>query len=282
MRIVFSSLSTLIDPLRLSYGAVRPALLALERRAIPLVLCSYRTLEELQDICQQWHLHHPLVVEGGSAVYVPLDYFPASVFDQRWQIRDGWRVLVCGELRPRLKPILHHLRTQLQADLISFADWTASELALTLGIPLAAAEKAQHRLYSEVFSYSGDPERLRAALAAAPPLGFPLRVQRLPVPFPPHYWLLNAHHGQGIPMLLQCYRQHLGHVLSFGVGWDPQDQGFLPWMDQAVILPGEHEEMLRQSLWPKAELPPPEGWNEAVLQWLEATDPQDEREEEGI
>ncbi len=279
MRIVFSSLSSLIDPLRLSYGAVRPALRALERRSIPLVLWSNRTLEELEEICQQWSLHHPLVVEGGSAVYVPADYFPASVLDARWQVQGSWRVLICGELRSRLKGVMQHLRTQLHRDLISLSAWTPQELAVTLGVSVAAAEKAQHRLYSEVFAFDGDPAALEEAVHRAPPLAYPLVVYPLPPPFPPHHWLLTAHHGQGIPTLLQCYRQHLGQVLSFGVGWDPQDRGFLPWMDQAVILPGEHEEHLRQSLWPRGDLPPPEGWNEAVLQWLEATDPQDKDED---
>jgi len=220
-----------------------------------------------------------LVVEGGSAVCVPLDYFPASVLDSRWQVQDPWRVFVCGELRSQLKPVMQHLRSQLQCDLIGWSSWKAQELAMTLGVTATAAEKSQHRLYSEVFAFTGDTDALRRALHSAPTLAYPLVVHPLPAPFPPHHWLLASHCGQGIPALLQCYRQHIGHVLSFGVGWDPQDSGFLPWMDQAVILPGEHGESLGQSLWPRGDLPPPEGWNEVILQWLEATDPQDEDED---
>ncbi|GAB4210585.1 MAG: hypothetical protein OHK0012_01230 [Synechococcales cyanobacterium] len=279
MRIVFSSFSSLVDLLRLSFGAVRPALRALERRSIPLILWSGRTLGEILATNEPWFGQQPLVVEGGSALYVPEDYFPSSVFDSHWQPANGFHVYVCGVRREALKPVLQHLRHRLQADLVCFSDWTAAELAIMLGIPIEAAEQAQQRQFSEVFQYQGDPDHLRQALLDAPVLTFPVQVEALPAPLPAHHWLLTAHNQRAIPTLLQCYQQHVGAVVSLGIGWHPQDLGFLPWMDQAVILPSPQEAVLWQqpgSRWTKGDLPAPEGWNEAVLTWLEATDQPEE------
>lgn len=166
MRLVLTSLDgSLLDLESNSYGAARQALAALERRSIPLVLYSLRTRAQLEHVRRQLRLEHPFICEDGSAVYVPEHYFPAGILDEQWQHRPPYYVYALGLPYSRLRSILQQVRQDFHLDLIGFGDWTASELAAATGIPLEEAERAQQREYSEIFSYSGDPETLREAFA---------------------------------------------------------------------------------------------------------------------
>jgi len=166
MRLVLTSLDgSLLDLEFNSYGAARQALAALERRSIPLVLYSLRTRAQLEHVRRQLRLEHPFICEDGSAVYVPEHYFPAGILDEQWQHRPPYYVYALGLPYSRLRSILQQVRQDFHLDLIGFGDWTASELAAATGIPLEEAERAQQREYSEIFSYSGDPETLREAFA---------------------------------------------------------------------------------------------------------------------
>ncbi len=56
--------------------AARPMLEKLERASIPVIFNTSKTLAELLELTQQLDNHHPFIVENGSAIYIPRDYFP--------------------------------------------------------------------------------------------------------------------------------------------------------------------------------------------------------------
>jgi predicted mannosyl-3-phosphoglycerate phosphatase (HAD superfamily) len=302
MRLVLSSLDgSLLDPQSNSYGAARQALAALERRSIPLVLYSLRTRAQLEHLCRQLRLEHPFICEDGSAIYVPEHYFPAGILDERWQHRPPYYVCALGLPYPCLRHILQQVRQDYHLDLIGFGDWTASELAAATGIPLEEAERVQKREYSEIFSYSGDPARLREALAQqeATLTQHLLRLHQLHFSDPSRWYLTGWRRTtltsepsslpgeQAVRLLLDCYQRHLGPVRALGIGCSPPDLAFLRWVERKVVLPSPiadslWKEAVRlggpevQTQWQLARLPGPEGWNEVVLRWLEETDHEDE------
>ncbi|MEN9221096.1 MAG: hypothetical protein Q6M04_01525 [Thermostichus sp. BF3_bins_97] len=295
MRLVLTSLDgSLLDMESNSYGAARQALAALERRSIPLVLYSLRTRAQLEHVRQQLRLEHPFIGEDGSALYVPEHYFPAGILDEHWQHEPPYYVRALGLPYPRLRRILQQVRQDSHLDLVGFGDWTAAELAAATGIPLAEAERAQQREYSEIFSYSGDPETLRAAFAQQETnlTQHLLQVRQLNLSSPPQKWYLtgwiqptmapepNFLPGErAVRLLLDCYQRHLGPVKALGIGCSPPDAAFLRWMEQKVVLPSPIADSLwseAEPQWQLAQLPGPEGWNEVVLMWLEETDHGDE------
>lgn len=294
MRLVLTSLDgSLLDLEFNSYGAARQALAALERRSIPLVLYSLRTRAQLEHVRRQLRLEHPFICEDGSAVYVPEHYFPAGILDEQWQHRPPYYVYALGLPYSRLRSILQQVRQESHLDLIGFGDWTASELAAATGIPLEEAERAQQREYSEIFSYSGDPETLREAFAQqeANLTQHLLRVRQLHFSSLPQWYLTgwmqptmaaepNWLPGeQAVQRLLDCYQRHLGPIKALGIGCSPPDVAFLRWSEQKVVLPNPIADSLWSEAlpqWQLAQLPGPEGWNEVVLMWLEETDHGDE------
>ncbi len=292
MRVVVTSVDgSLLDPETQGCGPARQALAALERRSIPLILASQRTRAQLEEIRHQLHLEHPFLSENGMAIYLPEQYFPESILDQTWQHQPPYYVRALGLPYANLRQILQAIRAELQVDLVGFGDWRTEELAVALGITPKAAELAQDREYSEVFSYAGDPERLQVTLQNQEQDlgGFRFELK----PFAPamawptsdlSQWFLTAWAtGQEVEsalsmatrILLSCYQRHLGTVVSLGIGSRPEDRGFLAHVRRRVVLPGPHQDQVwtgEEEGWRRAELPGPEGWNEAVLTWLEETD----------
>lgn len=283
MRLVITSLEHgLLDQQSDSYAAARQALAALERRSIPLILVSSRTRSEMDPIRQALELEHPFVVEGGLGVWVPEGYFPDGVLDPLWQKHPPFWVRELGSSYEPLRQVLRVLRSELQADLVGYGDWTTAELAVALGSSVEVAAAAQQRNYSEIFRYDGDPQLLQAVAAQyLTPTGDPLQVRRLDPAGESSLWRLTASRSpdplqESVGLLLDCYREHLGAVeLSLGIGSTPEDGGFLVLTQRAVALPSPTVQDLwaqARGGWILADLPGSEGWNDVVLTWLEETD----------
>ena len=88
--VLFTDLDgTLIDHHSYSAGTAVEALARLARHAVPVIFCSSKTFAEQQYLQQQLGVHHPFILENGSAVAVPKGYFstlptsplPATIVD---------------------------------------------------------------------------------------------------------------------------------------------------------------------------------------------------------
>lgn len=284
MRVVLTSIDgCLLDPETNSYGAARQALAALQRRSIPLILISQRTQAEIEGLRQPLQLEHPFICEGGSILYLPESYFPSSILDASWIPQSPYYLQIFGLAYERLRQVLQEVRAQLQTDLLGYGDWTAAELAMALGISQAEAERMQQRRFSEVFGYSGDPDRLQTALREHSQQLLPkYRLMLSPLAFPSQIaqWYLMGMRTTGlhlspVTLLLDCYRRQLGSVNALGLGNALPDLEFLYQVQQKVVLPGPQFHQVVPHLetgWQQGDLPGPEGWNEVVLTWLEKTD----------
>lgn len=284
MRIVLTRLEgCLLDPQTNSYGAARQALAALERRSIPLLLISHWTRAQVDKIRQQLQLRDPFVVEAGTVIYIPEHYFPASILDEHWSLQADFFRRAAGLPYQDLRQSLGQVRSQLQVDLVGFGDWTAEELAMTYGFTVEDADLAKARETSEIFSYAGHAEQLYMLLnREMEAQGYHLHLSPLESLSLPHQWYLTTSPSacpdpvrQSTQILLDCYRSHLGVVSSLGISCVPADAGFLGLTGTRIVLPGPHREPRWAEItqdWHLAQLPGPEGWNEAVLMWLEETD----------
>ena len=75
--VVFTDLDgTLLDHETYSYGPAQEALDLLERKRIPLILCSSKTRAEIELIQLDLRLRHPFISENGGAIFMPRAYFP--------------------------------------------------------------------------------------------------------------------------------------------------------------------------------------------------------------
>ena len=76
--VIFTDLDgTLLDA-AYSFLPAAPALEAVRRTSVPLVICSSKTRREIESYRIRLGNHDPFIAENGGAVYVPEGYFPAA------------------------------------------------------------------------------------------------------------------------------------------------------------------------------------------------------------
>ncbi|MEM8715234.1 MAG: hypothetical protein AAGE92_05565 [Cyanobacteria bacterium P01_G01_bin.4] len=278
MRVVFTNVDgSFWDAGGLGIGAASPALAAMERRNIPLVFVSRRTRAEILALQTRLELSHPAAYENGAAVFVPAGYFPASILDEGWEEHGNLLVRGLGLPYSHLRQVMQDVRVELDADMVGFGDWSEGELALALGLSQEKARLAHQREYSEIFTYAGQSQDLEQAIAR-----HHLQVSKLQSSSLQGQWYLtgNADKIAAMQLLLDCYVNHVGQVESLGIGTEDSDAGWLHSMQRVVVLSGAVSddawwEECPQS-WERSQLPGAEGWNEAVLNWLDSTDTAEE------
>jgi mannosyl-3-phosphoglycerate phosphatase len=133
---------TLLDCATYDCSPARPAVEALRRAGIPLVLCSSKTRAEMVPLAKALGSSGPLVVENGGAVV-----------DAAGSIR------VLGVERARLLAELPGVARDAGVRVRSFAEMSAREVAALTGLAEDTAELALRREYDEPFLVEDPPGR---------------------------------------------------------------------------------------------------------------------------
>lgn len=125
---------TLLDRETYGFAGARPALDALRRAGVPLVLCSSKTRAEMEPLAAAIGVRGPLVVENGGAIVDP-----------------GGAVLVLGTTRDRLLEELPAVAREAGVRVRPFAEMPVAEVAALTGLPEEEAARAMRREYDEPF-----------------------------------------------------------------------------------------------------------------------------------
>lgn len=133
---------TLLDRETYGFAAARPALDALRRAGVPLVLCSSKTRAEMEPLAVAIGASGPLVVENGGAIVEP-----------------GGAVLVLGLTRETLLAELPAVARGASVRVRPFAEMSVAEVAALTGLSLDEAALAMRREYDEPFVVEDPPER---------------------------------------------------------------------------------------------------------------------------
>ncbi|HKS96725.1 MAG TPA: HAD hydrolase family protein [Terriglobia bacterium] len=148
---VFTDLDgTLLDRDTYRWTQARPALDALRRRGIPLVIVTSKTTSEVWPLLRGLHRRDPFAVENGGAIFVPARYFP-FVIPGTHPARPGWRELVLGTPRPRLVRALDRAAALAGARVRGFSQMSVPEVIDLTGLRLSEARAAMRRQYDEPF-----------------------------------------------------------------------------------------------------------------------------------
>jgi mannosyl-3-phosphoglycerate phosphatase len=125
---------SLLDRETYGFTAARPALDALQRAGVPLVLCSSKTRAEMEPLAAAIGVRGPLVVENGGAI-----------------VESSGAVLVLGATRDRLLEELPAVAREAGVRVRSFAEMSVTEVASLTGLPREEAGRAMRREYDEPF-----------------------------------------------------------------------------------------------------------------------------------
>jgi mannosyl-3-phosphoglycerate phosphatase len=253
---------TLLDHQTYSWEPAQPALDALARRDIPVVLCTSKPRAEVEPLRSALANRHPFIVENGGAAFLPRGYFPFAV--PAAVSRDGYEAVEFGSPYAELVDALEAATRASRVPVRGFHAMTAEEISERSGLPQEKSRLAKLREYDEPF-YILDPSRESALLREIERLG--KRWTR-----GDRFFHITGSNDKAtaVRRLTELYRQAHGAVTTIGLGDAPNDSEFLSIVDTPILVRSRFSSAL-QALVPNGRLtnrPGPEGWNEAILEMI--------------
>ena len=139
----------LLDARTYSHAEAAPAVAALERHAVPLVLCTSKTRAEVERLQHDIGITAPFVVENGGALYVPPGAFPFAI-PTAHEVA-GYQVVAFGRPHAAVLRTLLDTAARVGVAVVTFDGMSTEEVADECGLTLAQARLAKLREYDEPF-----------------------------------------------------------------------------------------------------------------------------------
>lgn len=248
--LVFTDLDgTLLEHGSYSHAPAAPALAALRRLDVPLILASSKTAAEIAPLHRELGLGDwPAIVENGAGLYEP-----------------GTSAVTEGPDYLAIRQALDDLPTDLRALYQGFGDMSVADVVAATGLPSKGAEMAQMRAYSEPGTFTGDKDQEAAFLEALATRGIAGRRGG-------RFLTLSMGRTKADAMAEVVARLNADTTIALGDA--PNDTEMLAAADYGVWihndhaptvprLPGEDDGRIRHTTESG-----PTGWNIAVLQLL--------------
>ncbi|MBT3724314.1 MAG: HAD-IIB family hydrolase [Gammaproteobacteria bacterium] len=127
--------------------AALPKLEQLEQSGIPVIFNTSKTFEELKDWVSLLNNKHPFIVENGSAIYIPENYFAEGILpkqESNHKSNSGYRIIITGT---EIQPIHNYLKT-IKPEAIDFTQCSLSQAIDITGLSEPEAKAAQTRQFS--------------------------------------------------------------------------------------------------------------------------------------
>jgi mannosyl-3-phosphoglycerate phosphatase len=247
---------TLLDHFSYSWDAAKASLDYLKEHAIPVVINTSKTRDEVIELQSDMGLSAPFIVENGSAIYFPKNDFPGQSSD----LQDAdFSVKLLGEKREKILSVLNTLREQ-GFKYQSYSDWSVEDLVSHTGLSIEKAKKSQLRLYSEPMLWQdevGKLEQFRSELSR-----YNLRLLK----GGRFYHVLgNSDKGQAIQTLLDLMYNTTTKLICLGDSYNDLDM--LSVADVAVLCRSpahDFPEYVSDNQLIKTQGFGPEGWHEAL------------------
>lgn len=258
---------TLLDQRTYSYEMSLPGLRRLQRKRIPVVLCSTKTSAEILPLWRELELDSPFICESGGAVYFP-DQYP-RISSRVAKNENDFQVLELGAEIVGLRQALAESARECGVGLRSFGQMNTEEIAELTGLSWAEALLASERRYDEPFVVcSGDVERLIAALSAR---GLTVtRGDRL-------YHLTGGHTKRdAVDRLLEIHRERFADTVAIGLGNSANDWPMLSRVERPILVRNpdgtwDSTVLARIPNIRRTQGIGPQGWTEAIDEfWAEA------------
>ncbi len=264
--VVFSDLDgTLLDHHNYSHAAARPALDALKRRGVPLVLCSSKTRAELIPLHRELGLEAPFISENGGGIFAREG--GSLCRGEEWlEAGAGWRVLEIGlpiqEVRRRFATFKNRF------DAKGFGDLSDAQVAKLTGLPPEQAALARQREFNEPVLLPDDSWG-EAFVTAATEAG--LQVTR-----GGRFWHLlgGGDKGKAVRLLTILLAKHDSEISTMALGDAPNDLAMLQAVERPVLVArpdGTHAPLDLPGLIKQPQAGPA-GFNQAVLDALAELD----------
>lgn len=260
--VVFSDLDgTLLSHHEYDWRPAAPAIEALRREAIPLILTSSKTRQEIEAWRARLDNAEPFISENGGALWLPVGWLDDAPADAE-RVDDLWRIEF-GVSYSAVRQALPMIAGRLGVPLRGFGDMAPAEVAERTGLSGRDLAGVMAREYDEPFvparPLTPAEETSLEALAADAGLSITTGGRYL-------HLLGGCSKGKAARRLLEL----LGQPRSVAVGDARNDLDLLEAADEAIVVArpdGSHDPALLAAL-PRARFTRgtgPEGFCEGVL-----------------
>jgi mannosyl-3-phosphoglycerate phosphatase len=243
--------------------------IALDQANVPSIWLTSRTRAQIDDPLRKLGHTHPFIAEGGSAVYIPEDYF--HLRGEKSERRGRFLCIPVAQSQPAAAEALESLSAETGVPVVPLRSLSPRELAQNSGLPQREAELARQRDFDELFFFAGASDSdIQRFLAEGRKRKLQLRPQGV-------LWSLAV--GASIPRcvreLAKLFDRALhGHAPSIGIAPPDQADELFPACDRNLLLIAQSREEAEEAL----VLPPgsprtkrihlhePDAWEQVLAQ----------------
>lgn len=248
--------------------AAIPAIRLLQQKQVPIIFNTSKTFAESVALQQTLQIEAPLIVENGSAIYLPRSQFAEEpqcidAANQVSQLEDYWCIQL-GKPQAEIRQILDNL--SLPSDSYQLlSECSVQQVMQLTGLAEADAKQAMHRDYSEPLLWLADETQRNA---------FELLLEA--------HGLNTLQGGRFIHVLGNCDKGHASQQLkcfyttsnttvkTIVIGDSPNDAAMLSMADISVMINSPSNKALQTLLVPhiRTRQEAPDGWAEAIKKAL--------------
>jgi mannosyl-3-phosphoglycerate phosphatase len=236
--VVYTDLDgTLLDHHTYEWAAAAPMLAKLERLAVPVVIVTSKTREEVNALRAALANPHPYIVENGVVTLVPDGYFGSHGRLRPVDAAHPVSAEVCGPGRQQIDALVSSLREQHGYRFQSFAELGTDGIVEHTGLSPAAARLANTREGSEPLLWQDTQEALDRFRSEVQAHGLEcVRGGRFVHVMGP------TDKAAAVQALHRRFEHTAGRALDrIVLGDGPNDLAMLAQADVAVVVRGMHE-----------------------------------------
>jgi mannosyl-3-phosphoglycerate phosphatase len=225
--IVFADLDgSLLDD-KYEYNQIEPIIHKLLSLNVSIVFASSKTRNEVDFYRNKWRITDPFIIENGSAILIPENYF--RILYEFTRRMNGYNIIELGTEYSNIRKKLEIVRKRTGARIVGFGDLTEEEIAKDSGLPISLAKLAKKREYSEPFKILDGKEKEVLDAISDEGLCFTRGGRYL-------HALGNCDKGKATSILIKLYLLQFKKIFSIGVGDSANDLAMLKIVDKPFFV----------------------------------------------
>lgn len=239
--IVFTDLDGSLLNDNYEYDKIEPIINQLLSLNVSIVFASSKTRNEIDFYRNKWHITDPFIIENGSAILVPENYF--GIHYEFTRHEQGYNIIELGTDYSIIRKKLDIVTNCKGVHIIGFGDMTAKDIAKDSGLPLYFAQLAKKREYSEPFKILDGSEKEILDAISVEGLCYIRGGRYL-------HALGNCDKGKATSILENLYAQQFKRIFSIGVGNSANDLTMLKIVDKPFLVNKTDD---KKALWKEIE-----------------------------
>lgn len=262
-QIIFTDLDgTLLNHHDYSFEEAREAIDYIKKSSIPLIIVTSKTFSEVRVLQEKLGIRHPFIVENGAGIFIP----PDSVLTSPIPPQDKYIKISKSQSYLEVRIFFKHIKKQFP--LKGFGDMSVEEVMELTGLSEESAKHSMRRNFTEPFILDASVNlKLLQDEAKKEDLEI-VKGGRF-------YHIISQGQDKAKAMkrLTHLYEEYFDKKLKMiALGDSENDFSMLQAADVGILIPlpnGEFANIDTTNII-KAKYPGPKGWNEALMEMLDA------------